>query len=144
MKITGLRKLKKTLVSMPVEARKLISGSIDKGADELVALQKSAAPIDKGNLVASIRKEVGGAKVGSQLKGDAGLAVAVVAGGPLTTKEVRGGSGKPYDYAVGTEFGNSEVGAQPYFYGPYRLTKKRIKSRVTRATSKSVKLAAGK
>lgn len=144
MKIQGVKKLVRSLKQMPIEARKEIGPAIDKGADELVRLQRAAAPKDKFKLVRSIRKEKGGTRIGSQLKGDAGLSTAVVAGGPLTTKEVRSGSGVSYDYALAGEFGTSDTPAQPYFYGPYRLIKRRIKSRITRATTKSAKKAAGK
>lgn len=141
MKITGARKIIRTIRRIPIEARKEMSAAVNKGADELVTLQKAAAPRDKGNLVASIRKESGGRSIGSQLSGDAGLAVSVVAGGPLTTKEVRGGSGVDYDYALGVEFGTVDTARQPFFYGSYRLTKKRITSRVSRAMRKSIKRA---
>ena len=48
------------------------------------------------------------------------LRVFIDAGGSLTTKEVRKGSGTAYDYALGEEFGNSHVPARPWFYPTYR------------------------
>lgn len=144
MKVLNVKKIVRTLKQMPIEARKEISPAIDKGADELVLVQRTAAPKDTFRLVRSIRKEKGGTRIGSQLRGDAGLAVAIVAGGPLTTKEVRDGAGVSYDYALAAEFGTTDVDAQPYFFSSYRLLKRRIKSRVTRATTKSAKKAAGK
>ena len=44
----------------------------------------------------------------------------VQAGGDMTTKEVREGSGEPYDYAEGFEFGTSHQPARPFFYSTYR------------------------
>ncbi|MDA9529247.1 hypothetical protein [Bradyrhizobium sp. CCBAU 25338] len=43
----------------------------------------------------------------------------VQAGGELTTKEVREGSGQPYDYALGFEFGTSRQAARPFFFNTY-------------------------
>lgn len=43
----------------------------------------------------------------------------VQAGGELTTKEVRDGSGQPYDYAEGFEFGTSRQAARPFFFNTY-------------------------
>src|SRR5262245_57876524 len=43
----------------------------------------------------------------------------VQAGGDMTTSEIREGSGVPYDYALGFEFGNSHQPARPFFYSTY-------------------------
>ncbi|WFU69438.1 hypothetical protein [Bradyrhizobium sp. CB2312] len=43
----------------------------------------------------------------------------VEAGGDMTTKEVRDGSGEPYDYALGFEFGTSHQPARPFFFNNY-------------------------
>lgn len=51
--------------------------------------------------------------------GDNDLEYIVEAGGDMTTKEVRGGSGEPYDYALGFEFGTSHQPARPFFFNTY-------------------------
>lgn len=51
--------------------------------------------------------------------GDNDLEYIVEAGGDMTTKEVRDGSGEPYDYALGFEFGTSHQPARPFFYNTY-------------------------
>lgn len=43
----------------------------------------------------------------------------VQAGGDMTKKEVREGSGVPYDYALGFEFGTSRQPARPFFFSTY-------------------------
>ena len=53
------------------------------------------------------------------VEGDNDLEVFVQAGGDLTTKEVREGSGVSYDYAEAFEFGTSRQPAQPFFYPTY-------------------------
>jgi hypothetical protein len=105
-------------------------------ADEMVSTARSYVPVKTGALRNSIRSQsVGGVETG---------AVRVLAGGPTTTKEVRSGSGKPYDYALGIEFGNSNTPRQSFFFTAYRLIRKRHRSRASRALNKSIKAVAGK
>lgn len=56
-----------------------------------------------------------------------------VAGGDLTTKTVREGSGVPYDYAPGFEFGTSHQPARPFFYPTYRAMKDDINQAIQEA-----------
>lgn len=49
--------------------------------------------------------------------------VIITAGGKLTTKEVRAGSGVAYDYVLAEEFGTQHAGAVPFFYGTFRKMK---------------------
>lgn len=114
-------------------------------ADEMAATAKSFAPVKTGKLRDSIRVE-DGPRPGSYY---------VKAGGPTTTKEVRGGSGVAYDYALGVEFGtkphtnagefsgseNPGIRRVSFFWTSYRLVKKRMKSRNSRALNKAVKQA---
>lgn len=53
------------------------------------------------------------------VEGETDLEVLVQAGGDLTTKEVREGSGVSYDYAEAFEFGTSRQSARPFFYPTY-------------------------
>jgi hypothetical protein len=53
--------------------------------------------------------------------GEHDLEYFVEAGGDMTTKEVREGSGEPYDYALGFEFGTSRQPARPFFYSTYNV-----------------------
>src|SRR5258708_37044533 len=48
------------------------------------------------------------------------------AGGDMTTKDIRDGSGVPYDYAEAFEFGTSHQSARPFFWPTYRAMKARI------------------
>lgn len=112
-------------------------------ADEMVGLARSFVPVDTGKLRDSIHVE----------PGDRPASFRVKAGGPTTTREVRSGSGKPYDYSVGVEFGTSQhtnagifagsdnPGArrQPFFWPAYRLIRKRLRGRMSRALSKAIK-----
>jgi HK97 gp10 family phage protein len=64
--------------------------------------------------------------------------VRIVAGGDLTTKEVRAGSGKSFDYTRAEEFGTQEQKAIPFFFTTYRARKAGIKQRVTEGLRKSI------
>lgn len=103
-----------------------VAGELQKAvldqANALADTQRSVVAVKTGNLRKSIRVE----------KSNRPLQYFVKAGGQLTTKEVRAGSGKPYDYSLGTEFGNEQVKAQPFFWPSYRLKKKAIRSGIAR------------
>jgi len=64
--------------------------------------------------------------------------VYVKAGGTLTTKEVRKGSGVEYDYANANEFGTQKMNAQPFFWPSYRLLKPSIRKSIKAAAKKAI------
>lgn len=97
--------------------------AISEAADIVVADMKAHAPRRTGALANSIGKQ----KLGP-------LKYRVKAGGLATTKD-------GYDYAVGTEFGNHHVGAQPFFYNTYRVHKKEAKNNIRKAVHEGVRLA---
>lgn len=102
-------------------------------AEEMADAMRAAAPEgETGNLRKSIRVV--------QEPGRRMVVVLVAAGGPLTTKEVRGGSGVPYDYARATEFGTQNEPAESFFFPTYRARKKAIRA----AVKERVKQALGK
>ncbi|WP_234680793.1 HK97-gp10 family putative phage morphogenesis protein [Bradyrhizobium monzae] len=63
----------------------------------------------------------------------------VQAGGDMTTKEVREGSGEPYDYAEAFEYGTSHQTAQPFFWPTYRALKPEIQEAINDAVSEVLK-----
>lgn len=117
-----LRRILKKLERLGKEPRAKIRKAIDTSAEELVAAQKSVVPVDDGDLRDSIRIE----------DGNHDLRVVVTAGGEATTRPVRNGVDASYDYAFAQEFGTSDQTPNPFFYGPYRLMKRRIIGRVHR------------
>lgn len=127
-KITGLRNIERRLARIPKAARAAVKPALDKSADELVAAQRSLAPLDDGTLKASIKWHESGE-----------LTRTVRAGGPTTTRPVRSGTSATYDYALAQEFGTTKMSANPFFWPGYRLLRKRIRNRIKRAISKAVK-----
>lgn len=116
-RIEGLDRLKKRFARLPARMRAEVRASLEKSADELVAMQKRLAPVDDGDLRDSIRKEDGRHEL---------------------SIEVKAGDRKVF-YAAMVEFGTVNAPAQPFFFGPYRALRKRMRSRTSRAVRKAVK-----
>ena len=151
MAVRNLDRLKKRLAALPASVRTELAGAIDKGADEIVALQRDLAPKRTGALARSIQKNKGGAGPAystfkSAARGDADLKVTITAG----NTDVR--------YAHLVEFGtkphmnkgkfegteNPGATAKPFFYPAYRALKKRAAARIVRAGRKAAKGLAAK
>lgn len=67
--------------------------------------------------------------------GETDLEYIVQAGGALTTKEVREGSGVAYDYADAFEFGTSRQAARPFFWPTYREHKEQLQQAIDQAVN---------
>jgi HK97 gp10 family phage protein len=98
--------------------------------DRLVkAMQDTASRHKKsGDTVASIRM----VKTGNPNR------IRIVAGGELTTREIRKGSGVAYDYALAEEFGTKHEAAIPFFWNTYRANKAGIVQRVTAGAARTI------
>lgn len=116
-RVLGLDRLKRRLAKLPARMKAEVKAALDKSADELVAFQQRQVPVDDGDLRDSIRKQDGRHE----------LEVIVSAGDEKAF------------YAAMVEFGTSKTVAQPYFFGPYRALRRRIKSRTSRAVRKAVR-----
>lgn len=146
--VSGKASLFRKLDALPVLVREATQPAVEKVAADVVATMQARAPRKSGKLRTSIRA-VPRAK---------GMAQVVVAGGRSTQVEVRKGSGKMWDYALGVEFGVGKhvagglfegadhpgQTAEPFFYPTYRAAKRSAKQRISRAMGKGVRKAAGK
>lgn len=153
-KVLGLDRLNRKLRALPKAVEAEISKAMEQSANEIVALAKSLAPVESGDLQMSISWTWGDAPKGAMVlgkvktsgKGAGNLQITVFAGG-----------GDAY-YARLIEFGTAPhlnggrfpgtnhpgTPAQPFFYPAYRATRKRAKGRVTRSITKAAKrIAAG-
>lgn len=63
----------------------------------------------------------------------------VQAGGDMTTKEVREGSGVDYDYALAFEYGTSHQHAKPFFWPTYREKREGIEQAISDAVERAIK-----
>lgn len=136
-KVIGLPKLRKKLEALVAVGRDEIRRAMEASADEIVALAKSLAPVDKGDLKDSIGWTWGKAPKGAMTLGK------VQSDGVDSefTITIYAGNSEAY-YARWVEFGTQKMAAQPYFYPSYRALRRRSKSRVTRAVTKAIKKVA--
>ncbi len=115
-KVLGKERLKKRLLRIPHEVKEATNWAHYKNGQVLTDLQKQWVPKDSGHLRDEHRFEVD--KILVTLR----VWVAVF-------------------YASFQEFGTSERQAQPWFFPAYRVLKRRLLSRQTRAWRKAIKKA---
>lgn len=150
-RIIGLAKLHKKLQRMPDVAKTKIKAAMERGADEIVAMMRNlvpkpgSAPYATGALRDSIGWTWGKAPQGAMTLGKmaannlAGeLTITIYAG----TRDKKLGDADAY-YARFVEFGTKHMAASPYFYVSYRANKKKVRSRIRRATTAAAKEVAG-
>jgi HK97 gp10 family phage protein len=151
-KVQNRERLLRKLAALPERARQAIKPAVKEGADEIVAMQKNLVP--KGGTGALARSIM--AVSGNVNKRTAGLSTGEVKGDPDLTVSIVAGDETAY-YARWIEFGtaphengglfkgtqNPGIRAQPFFYPPVRALRRRVKSRITRATRKAAKEIAG-
>ena len=107
--------LQSYLNALPEKLERELAGVIQEQAEMLSGAQRAALqsfeqdPPDSGGLEDSC----------TVIPGRNALEVYVVAGGDLTTGDIRDGSGVPYDHALAFEFGNSRQPARPFFFSTY-------------------------
>ncbi|MFC4172640.1 HK97-gp10 family putative phage morphogenesis protein [Microvirga sp. GCM10011540] len=151
-KVRNREKLLRKLAALPQKVRDHVGPAIRQGADEIVAMQKRLAPKDSGALARSIQAVRGSYTpenanvrgVGTTGEGDPDLTVHIVAGNAEAwyARLVEFGTA-PHENK-GKFAGTQHPGTrpQPYFYPPVRALRRRVKSRITRATKKAAKEAA--
>jgi HK97 gp10 family phage protein len=124
----SVERFKKLTEDLKKEVHALAVDELNKSAQELVATMDSVAPRGvTGDLIHSIRV----------VPGKVDTVVRVVAGGELTIR--RSVSSKPYDYARADEFGTVHMPAKPFFFPTYRLMKKKMRARMKRKITASIK-----
>lgn len=141
MKILGRRKLERRLAAMPEAVRVEIRAAMEQSANEIVELMRRMVPIgETRQLHDSIGWTWGEAPKGALVIARTRKSMAAKAGLSLT---IYAGGGAAY-YARFVEFGTLRMMAQPFFFPSWRLGRKRVRSRVTRATNRAArKVAAG-
>jgi len=152
--IEGKDRLRQKLLAMPKVARAQIHDALDVSASEMAETARNFAPKKTGALAASIGYTFGDYKPENANVRTFGGGSNV--GDPDLMVTIHAGSARAW-YAALVEFGtapheqpnNPRVGyhhpgatARPYFFPAYRLTRKRVKSRITRATTKAAKAVA--
>lgn len=121
------------LESLPDKLTDHLAGVIRDQAEELSAAQWSAlksleqSPDETGDLEASC----------VAIPGNSPLEYIVQAGGDLTTREIREGSGVEYDYALAFEYGTARgQPARPFFWPEYRKRRDDIQTAIHEVATK--------
>ena len=134
--VQGLDKLNARWGAIPGRVRDGVKDAMEKVAEEVVRDMRLLAPKgETGNLVRSISWTWGDAPAGSFVIGSAGgrayggLRVTIYAGG-----------GNAF-HARFQEFGTVKMAANPFFYPVWRIWRRRVKSRLSRAVTKAIKSA---
>lgn len=151
MTILGLARLNRKLKKLPVQAEKRIKEAMEEGANEIVAMMKSLVAVDSGDLRDSIGWTWGDRPKYSQV-----LATVKSKDGKLVLTIFVGNTKVRYAHLVefgtaahinGGKFAGTEhpgTAAQPFFFVSWRALRRRTKSRISRAITKSAKeVAAG-
>lgn len=122
------------LESLPDRLTAELADVIREEAEALSDAQRAAlqgleqSPAETGDLEASCLA----------VPGEGPLEYIVRAGGGLTTREIREGSGVDYDYALAFEFGTSRQQAQPFFWPTYQARKDDIQDAIHQAASEVI------
>ena len=132
--VQGSDTVQQLLAALPDAVTAPIQAAIEQGGDDFVAAAKAIAPVaaefetHPGQLRDSIHREANGR----------GLSVTVAA-------DARDAKGRLYpahvEYGHTDERSGHHVAAKPFFWPSYRVARKKIKSRVSRAITKAVKAA---
>ncbi|MCB5173646.1 HK97-gp10 family putative phage morphogenesis protein [Microvirga lenta] len=143
-------KLLRKLAALPQKARQTIGPAIDQGAAEIVGMQKRLVPKESGALERSIRAVKGNYKAENAnvrgvsaggVQGDPDLSVTIVAGDAAAwyARLVEFGTAPHENKGLFAGTQHPGTRPQPYFYPPVRALRKRVKSRITRATKKAAR-----
>ncbi len=150
-KVRNRDALLRKLAALPPAVRSAVKQALAQGADQITDEMKRLAPKDTGKLRNSIVQTWGGGKVRySSLAGSSGEA-----GDPDLSVRISAGNSE-VRYAHLVEFGTAPhinggrfagtkhpgTSPRPFFYPAYRANKRRVKSRISRATTRAVKQVA--
>ena len=135
VKVVGRESLKRKFAALPKAAQIAIRAAMEKQAEAIVDMAKRLVPVATGKLRDSI-----GWTWGKAPKGTMTIATVESTGGEMTLTIYAGNSEAFYGRWV--EFGTVNTPAQPYFYVSYRANRKKAKSAIRRAVTKSAKAVA--
>lgn len=150
-KWTGEKALRRKLREMPNRVAAAVSRALVQNAEEMKTKIKAAAPVSPdggGDLRESVDWEfttAAGDPTRGSIKGSEGLSVTVYAGNDkvIYARWVEFGT---MPHIVGGIYAGAQhpgTAAQPFFYPMYRLNKRRLKSRVSRAQNRAIREVAG-
>ena len=133
--VQGLDELNRRWGAVPDRVREAVREAMEKAADSVVADMRKIAPKgESGDLARSINWTWGDAPAGS-------LVIGTATGGRSYGSMVitfYAGGGDAF-YARFQEFGTVKMAAQPFFFPVWRVWRRRVRSRISRAVTKAMK-----
>jgi HK97 gp10 family phage protein len=126
-------KFRAAIRALPEEIKEELRKVLGESAEEIAAMARRLVPVEEGDLRASI-----GWTFGRPPKGSLTLAQADVSD---ISVSVYAGNNRAF-YARWVEFGTVKMRARPFFFPSYRALKRRVRGRVTRATTKAARKVA--
>lgn len=147
-KMQNRQRLLDKMAKMPAAVRSAIKQALAQGADEITDEMRRLAPKDTGKLRDSITQTWGG---GRQAYASLSAGGGALGDPDLTVRISAGNSGVRYAHLV--EFGTAPhlngglfagslhpgTAPQAFFFPAYRANRRRVKSRISRATTRAVK-----
>lgn len=113
--ITGQKELSSQLRNLLPRIAPAIQASLEKSAEEMASTARALAPVDDGDLRASIKVTPGDLKV-----------------------RVSAGGNRAW-YAPLVEYGTKKMAARPFWWPAWRFMRRRIRSRTVRDINKAMK-----
>jgi len=144
--LMGLARVQRRLDKIPKEIKLQVKRQMEQEANQIVAAMKGAVPVDTGALRNSIGWKWGRAGKGqtaiAQAKNALGgeMVLTIYAGNKSTLKA---GENNRYQQQLARliEFGTQHMAKRPFFYGTWRMMRKRTRGNVRKSVDKAVKAA---
>lgn len=154
--VQGVAEFKRRWDAIPQAVREAVRQRLEEVATDLVADMKRLVPRRTGTLADSIGWTWGDAPAGSmtigEVKGNkyATMRIIVYAGDERTKTTQRRASGTrkrdrnrsgtfDSNYARYVEFGTVKMAPRPFFYPVWRVRRRGVRSKITRALNKAIK-----
>ena len=126
--------------TVPERVKKAARTAMEKGADEVVDMMRSLAPVSAdgshGKAPGTLRNSIGWT-YGKAPKGSRVIAKSDPATGDAVIT-IYAGNSEAF-YAAFLEFGTVKMAQHPYFFPSWRSLRTRVRSRITREISKAIK-----
>lgn len=147
-RVSGLERWQRVLARVPVEARREIQGAIDEGAERMVSLSRSLAPVDSGELRDSIvSSRDGGPAYAAFRPGRASDLGAVVTAGNTRVRYAHLIEFGTAAHVVGGKFAGARhpgTAPRPFFYPAWRALKRSVRAGINRGIKRALARAQGR
>lgn len=141
--VQGLAEFERRWNAIPGRVRAAVREEMERSAEGIVRDMRRVAPKRTGRLAASIGWTWGAAPDGSLVIGTVGggeygaMRITIYAGSAGTM--VSNSRGKRFQLAKIMEFGTKAVPAHPFFFPVWRVRRRAVRTRISRAITKAIR-----